>query len=419
MLGLATRAGLSPRFPSPPEPGGEAAETITEEAAVTPPPGPSLRVDVLAEEGAAVAAGAPVARLRDAPEVVFTASMPAIVGNVRLGRGRRLTEIVLFRETAGDRFEQPEALRSAADPRPLMLAAGAWPLLRRRPFGGMPDPGEGPAAIVVMAADTRPFAPDPRQAIEGREEAFARGLHALSALTEGPVFVCTSPGKPLVEKGNGAVRQITGGPRHPQGLAGIRIHDLCPARIDAPVWDIHAEDVAAIGHLVETGMMPATRLVRLAGAALREGRLVRTQPGADLRGLSHGATRPGGHVLLSGSPLDGHPAHWLGARDRQVTVLPREEKPGPRHWFVEALTGTARAAPAIPTEALRQAFGGGMPGVALIRALSAGDDETAIRLGVLSLLEEDVALADYALGGAHLPELLRRVLSRIEAEMAP
>ena len=31
------------------------------------------------------------------------------------------------------------------------------------------------------------------------------------------------------------------------GLAGIRIHDLAPATIEAPVWDLHAEDVAALG----------------------------------------------------------------------------------------------------------------------------------------------------------------------------
>ena len=54
-----------------------------------------------------------------------------------------------------------------------------------------------------------------------------------------------------------------------------------------------------------------------------------------------------------------------------------------------------------------------------MRALSSGDDETAIRLGVLSLLEEDVALADYVTGGeAHLAGLLRGMLDRIRTELA-
>jgi Na+-transporting NADH:ubiquinone oxidoreductase subunit A len=73
----------------------------------------------------------------------------------------------------------------------------------------------------------------------------------------------------------------------------------------------------------------------------------------------------------------------------------------------------------IPSAALDQAFGGVIPAAAFVRVLSAGDDETAMKMGVLSLLEEDIALADYVLGGdAHLAALLRGVLDRIRTEFA-
>lgn len=75
--------------------------------------------------------------------------------------------------------------------------------------------------------------------------------------------------------------------------------------------------------------------------------------------------------------------------------------------------------PAIPTAALTQSLGAALPATAFIRALSAGDDETAIRLGALSLLEEDVALSDYVLSEAgQLMARLRAMLDRIATEFA-
>lgn len=394
---------------------------MTEEAGLCPPQGTVPRVSIEAEDGAVVAQGAPLARLRDAPDVCFVAPMASRVARVSLLQGHRLSEIVVFQEPGGDVISHDTSTADTeAGLRRLMQRAGLWPWLRRRPFGGMPDADERPAAIVVMATDTRPFAPDPRIALDGREEAFGRGLRALNLLTDEAPFLCQQPGPALIDR---ADRQrahvVTIGARHPQGAAGLRIHALCPAGIDAPVWDIHAEDVAALGTLLETGQLPLTRLVSVGGSALRESRLVRTQPGADLRGLTYRSVLRGAHTLLSGSPLDGHAAHWLQPRDRQVTALPREPSRPTPHWLTAALTRSARARPVIPSAALDQAFGDALPAAAFTRVLSAGDDETAMKMGVLCLLEEDCALADYVLGDdGHLRELLRGMLERIRTEFA-
>ncbi len=414
-------AGLTPRFPSPPPSGREPEDVVTEEAGVCPPVGMSPRVVPLVAEDEVVAQGAPVAALRDAPDVQFVAPMPGRVARISLLPGRKLSEIVLFREADGDvHTHDTSAAGTEAGLRRLMQGAGIWPLLRRRPFGGMPDADERPAAIVVMAIDTKPFAPDPRRALEGRADDFARGVAALRKLADGPVFVCAEAGEPLPVRDLGdQVRYIEIAPRHPQGSPGIRIHNLAPAAIDTPVWDIHAEDVAALGALLDKGRLPMLHHVRVAGAALREARYVRTQPGADLRELTHRCIQPGAHILMSGSPIDGHAAHWLAPRHRQVTVLPREDRKTQPHWLVAALTRSATPTPIIPTAALTQAFGAQLPAAPFVRALSSGDDENAMNMGVLSLLEEDVALADYVLGGeAHLAELLRGMLDRIRTELA-
>ncbi|MEI2387518.1 Na(+)-translocating NADH-quinone reductase subunit A [Breoghania sp. JC706] len=416
-------SGLSPTVPTPPLASDAGGERLTDEAAVTFGTLRAPRIDVILQEDVVVAQGAPVARLRKHPEIALTAPMPGRIASISLKPGHRLDQIILFLEADADRYRHKtigaDTKQDDTRLRALLQGSGLWLAFLSRPFARLPAPAERPAAIFIMASDTRPLAPDPRKALEGRDEAFSRGLSALLRLCDGPVFVCQSEGEPLVDADNtgGRLRIVRTGARHPHGQAGFQIHRLHPARIDAPVWDIHAEDVAAIGALLATGYLPGTRLVSVAGPALTETRLVRCQPGANLKGLCHGAVRPGPYTLLNGSPLEGREAEWLGPRDRQVSVMPRKPHTGRKHWFRAALTKAARPLPIIPTAALDEAMGGAVPTVALVRALSSGDQETAVRLGALSFVAEDLALADYVTAAEpRLSALLAGMLARIEAE---
>ncbi|WP_299360425.1 Na(+)-translocating NADH-quinone reductase subunit A [uncultured Paracoccus sp.] len=416
---LPARRGLTVPVGASPAPDAPIVTMLSDEAAVQPAPGEVLRVAPLVAAGDIVAAGAPLARLRHAPEITLTAPMPARVAAVDLAPGRILSRILLFHEPGADRTHlDVSGASDAGGLRDLLLASGAWRLLRRRPFGRMPPPGERPAAIFVMAVDSRPAAPDPLRALEGAEADLDRGLAGLAMLTDGPVLLCLPVGAdPALGRGVPRLRRIEVGDGHPLGLAGMQVHALHPARGDRPVWDLHVEDAAAIGGLLRSGSMPETRLVSVAGDALRAGRLVRTQPGAHLGALSRDLTRPGPHSVLSGSALDGHEAGFLGPRDRQVTVLVRRAAARPPHWFVAALGRASRPRPLIPTAALEQALGGSIPAAPILRALAAGDAETAQRLGALSLVEEDLALADYVTGAVpRFSALLRVFLDRAAIE---
>lgn len=392
---------------------------ITDQSALFASPGDDFRVDMLVAPGDRVAQGAPVLRSRRHPEFTLVAPVAGDIAAVDLGPGRRLAQVLFFHVAEAGRHEHDvAAAREGGDPaatRAAFLAGGLWPFLRSRPFGRVPLPDEESAAIFVMAADTRPDAPAARLALYGREEDFSRGLRALAGLTGGPVVVCHDGGD--IEMAGDRVRRVKIGPVHPHGLAGFQIAARFPAAVGRAVWDIHAEDVAGLGAFLATGLVPPTRLVSVSGTALREKRLVRCQPGADLRALTFDIVRPGPHHLLSGSSLDGVEGRWLGQWRRQVTAISGGPPQGLTHWFSAALRRSSRPLPVIPTAALEQAFGGILPAAPLVRAIASNDAENAVRLGALSLIEEDVALADYLTAASpRLATMLRAMLDHIRAE---
>ncbi|WP_138469615.1 Na(+)-translocating NADH-quinone reductase subunit A [Poseidonocella sp. HB161398] len=393
---------------------------LTDEASLLAELSEDLRVEPLAGEDDLVAQGAPLLRLRNPAGTVLAAPMAGRVGHLDLGPGNRLRRITLFAEAAGGRHRHAlPGEGDAAALRGLLQGAGLWGGFRSRPFGRMPGTEEAPAAIFVMALDSRPGAPDPREAIRGAEEAFARGLAALKLLAPGHVFLCRGEGPFLAGEDDPELRVLECRSLHPWGLAGFQIHHHFPAAIGRPVWDIAAEEVAAIGELLATGLLRPTRLVSVTGDGLRDPRLLRCQPWADLRGLAQGHLRPGQSVILSGSVLEGRESRWLRPGDRQATVA-RPALPAARsHWFLRALKGASRPLPLIPTAAVEHALGGALPAMAFLRALSAGDSEAAARLGALSFLAEDMALADYVTcAEPRLSALLGGLLARIEAEEA-
>ena len=378
---------------------------------------------MLVNPGEKVAQGAPVLRSRRHPSLTLVAPVAGTVAGVDLGPGRQLSQVLFFHLPDGERHVHD--VRTAAngtdagETRSLLLSAGLWPYLRSRPFGRLPSPDETPAAIFVMALDTRPDAPPPGLALKGRLESFVRGLRALAGLTSRPVHVCHdgTAGLGDFDTGDHRIRLVRVEPVHPLGLPGMQIAARFTAAIGQPVWDIHAEDVAGIGEFLATGLVPETRIVSISGPALREKRLVRCQPGADLRALTFDIARPGPHRLMSGSALDGIEGRWLGAWHRQVAAIAAAGPERRPHWFSAALRRSSRPLPIIPSAALDHAFGGILPAAPLVRAIAANDTETAIRLGALSLTEEDVALADYVTAASpRLAVLLRAMLDRISEE---
>lgn len=371
---------------------------------------PDLRPRFEVAEGGQVTPGQAVFRDRRHPSVAYVAPVAGTVAQLAYGPRRTLSVCVI--ETCGDVAEsEPAPLKiDASDARATLLTCGMWPAFRTRPFGRTPDPGAEPAAICINAVHSAPQAPDPKVVLDPQMDAFRLGVSLLTQLATGQVFVCQSRGEALVTTQDRVTCASFSG-SVAAGQAGTQIDRLCPVRPGSEVWSIGYQDVAAIGHLFQTGQYVADRVVSIAGPLADRPRLVKTCVGANIADIAGAASQ-----ALSGDLYSGRAALFLGRFDQQITLI-EKAAPRVRRAWLSRVFDTQGAV--IPTEALERALALDIPTVPLLRALSIGDSEAAERLGCLALVEEDVAaLSRRCTSGADYGRLLRDVLDDLMADAA-
>lgn len=410
---------------------------------------PGLKPSLQVAEGDRVRLGQALFTDRRHEDVVFTSPGAGTVRAIHRGAKRVLLSVVV--DLDGDDEERFDAHDRAALPalgreqvQQQLLASGQWTALRTRPFGKVPVPGSVPRSIFVPLIDTNPLAPDPDAIVGAAVADFRDGLAVLSRLTDGPLWVCRAPGSKLPPFAGGAVREeVFDGP-HPAGNPGTHIHFLDPVGPGRTVWVVGCQDVIAIGRLFTTGRLDVGRIVALAGPQVRQPRLLRTRVGASLADLTAGELHAGDNRVLSGSVLDGRmaqgPTAYLGRFASQVCVL-REGRERPllgylspgldRHSalniYLSRLSPGKRIAMTTTTHGSERAmvslgqYEAVMPldilATPLLRALVVGDTDTAVALGALELVEEDLALCTYVCAGKYeYGPILRDNLDRHEKE---
>ena len=380
---------------------------------------PEVRPALSVEVGDHVTVGQTLFVDRRRPEIAFTSPAAGVIAAIGRGRRRALDTLVI--DLAGDSAElfspSPRAL-SRDGVRELLLKSGLWPAFRTRPFGRVPDPAAVPDSIFVTAMDTNPLAADAAVVIASHTEPFSSGLDALIMLTDGPVFVCQSPGLALADESRERIRCVRFDGPHPAGLPGTHIHRLAPVGGGRVVWHIGYQDVIAIGRLLATGRLWTERVIALAGPGVRDPRLVQTRLGASLDDLTEGELSDDDFRIVSGSALGGREAGFLGRYHTQVSVLPAVGETA-RLPILSRLLGKRcdMPPPLIPLAAFERALALDILPVPLLRALSVGDAETAERLGCLQLIEEDMALLSYVCASkTDYGALLRSVLDDLEGD---
>jgi len=375
---------------------------------------PGLKPAIQVAPGDRVTLGQPLLHDRHDPAVRFTSPGTGVVSDISFGDRRALQSIVVRLDDDGRRRRLAEPLdpvtAGGAQIRERLLDSGLWTAFRTRPFSRVPASADTPDSIFVTAIDTAPLAGDPRPVIARRPDAFRSGIIALTRLTTGAVYVCRGPGEPLpLPDAPQIVDAVFSGP-HPAGLAGTHIHHLRPASASRVIWHLGYQDVMAIGELLGTGILNATRTVAL-GGAIDAPCLFSTRLGASVTDLYVNADPA--LRILSGDPLTGREARgagaWLGRYHQQITVLREPEGSGAFGWLGAALAAIGprtlsgprttrlygRPTGMLPVDSFERVLPLDLLPSPLLRALLLKDTATAVDLGCLELAEEDLALCSY------------------------
>lgn len=383
-------------------------------------------------------------------KVAFTAPAAGKVIEINRGYRRRLESVVV--EVSGDEertfdyFTKEEIRELAGDKiTDLLLSSGLWTGLKQRPYGRVADPDAIPHSIFITAMDTNPLAPATRAILEGNDDSFQTGVHAISRLTEGRTYICKSRDAGLWDFGAADIEEVEFAGPHPAGNPGTHIHFLDRVHRGKVVWHIGLQDVIAIGKFLVTGKIPVERIVALAGNGVSEPGLIRTVKGADISEICRNELEEGEELrIISGSVLNGRTVAgkntFLGRYHQQITALKRDLKKRFLGWL----------SPGIRTYSVKNLFlskfllkreydfttdehggkrniypSGDYEGVMpmdilpsfLLRALMIGDIEEAEKLGILELDEEDLSLCTF-ISPAKIDygKVLRENLVRLEKE---
>ena len=320
--------------------------------AVKPTDFVGLTPRLVVEEGDTVCVGDALFVDKRDERIRFTSPADGKVKVIVRGEKRKLLEVVVEADykSAGSigsdcKSSPTPRMQTAEEIKAAMLQCGLWPMLRQRPFGTVANPDDKPKAIFVSAFDSAPLAPDYDFVLQGRELFFAKGIKALTLLTEGLVHVCFRPDQNLSNVfGEGrhmglplrVVTHYIKGP-HPAGNIGTQIAHIDPINKGEVVWTMNAQDVAVLGELVTTGVYRPEKVIAVAGHNIKSPHYYRVKAGACMSEIIKGQLLYTDYPkmdaddaakenrIISGDILSGTQIAvdgFLGAYDDLVSILP-------------------------------------------------------------------------------------------------
>ena len=418
---------------------GAAAQQV----ALLPQEAWGIKVQMLVAVGDQVKVGSPLYCDRRDPDVIFTSPAAGTVAAVNRAARRAVQSVVIDVANFDEHAEMPSSDGSRASLVATLAVSGLWPNLRQRPFDKVAVSSATPQAIFITATDTNPLAVDPLHLVAGREADVQAGLKAMLSLSGGKVYFNTDGANDwsafLVE---GVEQHAFKGP-HPAGNAGVHINALHPVNLERNVWHIDVQNLADMGAYLNSGKVPTARKVAVVGPAASKSEIVETQRGASMHVFSSYADSTvrfvSGSLLAGATANPGEEKGFLGRFAQQVSIVddaPEREfinwmKPIGSRWsmsgtylakFVKKsfttdtdLNGGERAI--VPIGSYEKVMPFDIMPTQLIKALASNDVTMAEKLGVLEIVEEDIALCQYVCPSKiDITDMLRAMLTLIEKE---
>ncbi|HEX6811331.1 MAG TPA: NADH:ubiquinone reductase (Na(+)-transporting) subunit A [Planctomycetota bacterium] len=389
---------------------------------------PGIKPKVLVAEGDAVKTGQPLFLDKADRDRVWCSPVTGTVARLDFGERRFLLRAVLENAAAaGGREEFVRLPQPAGDRDAIVVAikqAGLWSLLRQRPLGKIADSALVPVAIFCNGMDTAPLAADPAFAVQGLRADLQAGFDLLRKLTPGKVYLAlragAEPGADLRAMQGVEVHEFAG--PHPSGLVGTHISRIQPLKRGEVAWTLSLIDTARLGEWARTGRYPARVVVALSGSAAPQRRYFRVRQNAELGVLTGGRPIQGDVRVINGTVLHGNALAadgCLGYYTKTVTVIP--EGAGKRDlfgWLLPQFGKLSFHRSVMSWLAPKKQFtvdarlNGGRRAIVdigawgsvvpldihpsyLVRAIMANDIEEAVKLGLLEVTEEDVALCTF------------------------
>ena len=408
----------------------EEASNITRYA-VQPPNflGISPIPKIMVEIGDSVVAGQPIFFDKKAPDIKYVAPVSGEVIAINRGEKRSIAEVVILADKEQQYGEYPDFDIINGTREELvsyLMEGGLWPFIRQRPFNVIPDPEDVPSNIFISTFDTAPLAPDLNLVVEGKAAAFQAGLDVLKRLTSGSVHLGLNakgenPPSPVFTEAKGVEKHWFHG-AHPAGNVGVQIHHIAPVDNKHKAWTLDVQAVITLGNVFLEKRFNAERIVALTGAELKEPKYVRTKIGVNIEELLQGNLKEGNNRIVSGDVLSGQQKSangFLNAFDDQVTVLEEGDYYEPFGWLLplsprpsisgsypnglfpdlkftadtnthgeqRAFVVTGQYESVLPMDVYPQH---------LMKAIIINDFERIEGLGIYELVEEDIALAEFA-----------------------
>ncbi|NJC27272.1 Na(+)-translocating NADH-quinone reductase subunit A [Neolewinella antarctica] len=377
---------------------------------------------VTVEEGDAVKAGDVVFYDKKKDRIKFVAPVSGEVLEVKRGLKRSIDSIIILadKEQVSREYELPSPHAERSELVDFLLESGVWPSIRQRPFNTVADPELTPRDIFVTTFSTAPLAYDSKLSIAGREEEFQLGINILNRLTDGLVYLGLDgreDGPTAYGRVANAQKHYFEGP-HPAGNVGIQAHHIHPiGNAQDTCWTMDVNGVLTLGTLFLKGKYDTSRVIALTGAEMADPRHVRTYAGANI-GELYAGTNFENVRAISGDVLTGHKVGFdgfLGFFDTQVTVIEEGNEPEifgwllpikPRASISRTIPTFGKLAPTTNSHGERRAFVVNndyervMPMdvylTQLMKTIMISDFEAMEGLGIYELVEEDVALAEFA-----------------------
>lgn len=359
------------------------------------------------------------------PEIIFTAPLGGKIISINRGERRRILEVVIETDVKAGSVEFKKADPSSLSGEEIkiqLLKSGLWPFIKKRPYGVIASPEEKPNAIYISTFDTAPLAPDNNYVFEGQLKTFQTGIDALAKLTEGKVNLGINENSVFSSMKNVEINSFAG--PHPVGNVGIQIHHIKPIDKGDLVWTINPQDVLFIGRLFETGKVDFTRTFAITGSEVENPKYVKTILGAPVASVIDGNLKSADYKqrIISGNVLTGTKVkiqNYLGYYDSQVSVIPEGDDFELFGWadpgfgkFSATKTYFGKLFPKKEYKLNANLHGGErafvvsgqyekllpmdiLP-VQLLKAILVNDIDKMEQLGIYEVIEEDLALCEYA-----------------------